>query len=146
MPVGGNARHVAAAPGGRGRGSVPAWTRQAARLLLLVAVIAGALWSANRPAYAVDVAVESAAQAESDWLQSAWGPVWTSANNAYVFYLNATAGLVYRKTTDGGATWGAATAVDTVAVYMELAIWYDKWTPGDSGTIIHIAAVDGATN
>lgn len=49
---------------------------------------------------------------------------------------------VYRKTTDGGVTWGSPVAVDTQTDCTSLAVWYDKWTPGDTGNNIHIATYD----
>ncbi len=49
---------------------------------------------------------------------------------------------VYRKTTDGGATWGARVRVDTQTDCIGVSVWYDQWTPGDTGTYIHIATID----
>jgi hypothetical protein len=45
----------------------------------------------------------------------------------------------YRKTTDGGATWGATVTWDQNAGTGTVAfdVWYDQWTPGDTGTRIH---------
>jgi hypothetical protein len=49
---------------------------------------------------------------------------------------------VYRKTLDGGNTWGTQVAVDTQTDCSAIAVWYDKWTPGDTGDFIHIATYD----
>jgi hypothetical protein len=49
---------------------------------------------------------------------------------------------VYRKTTDAGLTWSYPVPVDAQTDCSGLAVWYDKWTPGDSGTAIHIATYD----
>ena len=49
---------------------------------------------------------------------------------------------VYRKTTDGGATWGAQVVVDSQTDCSNVVVWYDQWTPGDNGTYIHIATYD----
>lgn len=49
---------------------------------------------------------------------------------------------VYRKTTDGGMTWGSQVVVDNQTDCTGLAVWYDRWTPGDTGTNIHIATFD----
>lgn len=69
------------------------------------------------------------------------GPVWTSSSVGYLFYTDNSPNLYYRKTTDGGATWGSAvTVASSGSVWPKCpAIWFDKWTPGDSGTKIHIA-------
>lgn len=53
---------------------------------------------------------------------------------------------VYRKTTDGGLTWGTQVAVDTQTDCSAISVWYDQWTPGDSGTNIHIATYDTGTD
>jgi len=59
----------------------------------------------------------------------------------YTFYVDADAALVYKKTTDGGATWGAIVTVQAAAsdIVMAFDIWFDKWTPGGTGTRIHVA-------
>ncbi len=72
------------------------------------------------------------------------GPIWIGVNTAYVFYTDSSDDLIYRKTTDGGATWGAEVTVRTGDVYC-VSLWYDKWTPGISGTTIHIAYLDFVT-
>ncbi len=66
--------------------------------------------------------------------------VWTDTLTGYMFYLSGVQDLVYRKTTDGGATWGAEVTVATSAVVInKFSVWYDRWTPGDTGNLIHIA-------
>ena len=50
--------------------------------------------------------------------------------------------LLWSKSSDNGMTWsvpGAALASVTVNA---MSVWYDRWTQGDSGTRIHIAALD----
>jgi len=49
---------------------------------------------------------------------------------------------VYRKTTNGGDTWGTQVPVDNQTDCTAVAVWYDRWTPGDSGNFIHIASYD----
>ncbi len=65
------------------------------------------------------------------------GPIWVDALTAYVFYTETSADPVYRKTTDGGATWSSVTSLHTGTVY-KMSIWYDRWTPGDAGKAIHM--------
>lgn len=70
-------------------------------------------------------------------LKATRSQVFTTASIGYQFFVNgANDDLVYQKTTDGGATWGAAVTVRTGSVN-GFDIWFDKWTPGDSGTVIH---------
>lgn len=64
--------------------------------------------------------------------------VFTSATTGYIFALAANENPFYRKTTDGGQTWGARVLLNTVTDCDGLIVWYDKWTPGDTGTKIHI--------
>lgn len=49
--------------------------------------------------------------------------------------------LKYRKSTDGGASWSAATTIRTGSV-ASVSVWADWWTPGDTGTTIHTLCVD----
>lgn len=90
----------------------------------------------------------------SDLIASAYyrllraGPVWTSGTTGYVFYLDTVNGVLkYSKSTDSGATWGTGVTVSSggngTAYHAD--IWYDQWTPGDSGSKIHIVwiRVDG---
>lgn len=65
----------------------------------------------------------------------------------YVFYIDGSSSndLCYRKSTNRGRTWGSKVTIHA-ATYEWLSIWFDKWTPGDSGTKIHIAAVDSGAD
>lgn len=69
------------------------------------------------------------------------GIVWISPLIGYMFLKPNTDELSYQKTTDGGQTWGSAVKVTSNLVYtacVVASVWYDRWTPGDSGTKIHI--------
>ena len=79
------------------------------------------------------------------------GPIWTSTLVGYMFYGTAIVGnswdkVVYRKTTDSGQTWGAAVTIfdgtsgGGPGVGYCLSVWYDRWTPGDSGNLVYIIA------
>lgn len=48
--------------------------------------------------------------------------------------------LYWTKSTDGGYEWSLPNAI-YAGVVETYGIWFEKWTPGDSGTIIHIAWV-----
>lgn len=65
------------------------------------------------------------------------GPVWIDVNIAYIFYIDGSSDLVYQKTTDGGATWAAAVTINSDMV-IKASVWYDRWTPGNAGRLIHI--------
>lgn len=70
-------------------------------------------------------------------------PVWTAAGTWYAFILsNGTSDLYFAKTTDYGVTWNINATAIKAGTIIGLAVWFDKWTPGDSGTLIHLAYVD----
>jgi len=73
------------------------------------------------------------------------GPVWVSTSTAYVIYRDDSADLVYQKTADGGASWASPVSVHTGSL-AALSIWYDRWTPGHAGTVIHMAYGDTVTD
>jgi len=76
------------------------------------------------------------------------GPVFISDLVGYYFYNHSVGRFRYTKTTDGGATWATGVDVATDAANSDAAapcIWYDKWTKGDTGTLIHCAFLDPTT-
>src|SRR3990167_3030373 len=70
--------------------------------------------------------------------------VFVTNNIGYVFGINGDNDLDYMKTTNGGLTLSAATDVFTGTVEA-FDVWYDQWTPGDTGRIIHIWYIQGGT-
>jgi hypothetical protein len=83
--------------------------------------------------------------------------VYTQSNNStssvfvnrdvgYAFYVDSDGTAKYSKTSDGGQTWGAGVTVDSQTDVQGIAIWYDKWTPGDTGGYIHIATFDSGND
>ena len=71
--------------------------------------------------------------------------VFTSDQVGYAFYRDSTGVCAYNKTTNGGDAWGAAVTVDVQTDCFKIAVWYDRWTPGDStGAFIHIVTMDAA--
>lgn len=67
---------------------------------------------------------------------------WASASVGYLFFVDddTPTGLKYKKTTDGGATWGSPVNVMTGVATGGYDIHPDWHTSGDSGTKIHIWA------
>lgn len=76
------------------------------------------------------------------------GVAFSTALIGYWFYIDSDGAFKYSKTTDGGATWGAAVAftVHTATTQVAFDIWADWWTPGDTGTIIYFALFDTAAD
>lgn len=71
--------------------------------------------------------------------------VFVSRDVGYMFGINGDSDLDYMKTTNGGQTWGAAVDVFTGSID-SFSVWYDQWTPGDTGRIIHIAYTDNGVD
>ncbi len=68
--------------------------------------------------------------------------VFVNDQTGYKFYRDSTGICVYSKTTDGGANWNAAVTVDAQTDCISVQVWYDRWTPGGTGTYIHIVTMD----
>lgn len=71
--------------------------------------------------------------------------VWATASIGYVFFLDSGTDVVYVKTTDGGQTWGVKTTFFAGNVVIA-SFWFEKWTPGDTGTKIHVVHIDSGTD
>ena len=76
--------------------------------------------------------------------------VWTSDTTGYVFFRDlSTTGFgpcKYSKTTNSGVSWATAVTVDSNDTCGLITVWFDKWTPGDTGTIIHISTFNEDTD
>ena len=93
-----------------------------------------------------DVVVETLILADLPQYTNRTGVVWTDKDIGYLFFSgSAGASLLYRKTTDGGATWSSAISLGATFL-VHLDIWFDRWTPGDAGTKIHIWWLENTTD
>ena len=78
--------------------------------------------------------------------------VWITPLIGYQFYArqdtNVAEALCYVKTSNGGQTWGSSVKVNSSALAPNRAylfsVWYDQWTPSDTGTKIHLGWYDNA--
>ena len=104
-------------------------------LILFTALLAPAI-----PAGAADITVATSVDGDHEAYQStSAGLVFVSDTVGYAFYLVEADDLYYKKTTDGGASWGTGVAILTGSELHSWGVWYDRWTPGDSSwTKIHI--------
>ena len=69
-------------------------------------------------------------------------------NQVWFFYVDSGSDLAYVRTADISATtptWDSPVIVRAGRV-LAFGIWFDQWTPGDSGTIVHIAYLDSTAN
>ena len=72
--------------------------------------------------------------------------VWVSSTVRYmVFIVSDNSDIYWSKSTDGGATWTPGALIKATTC-IGLAVWFDKWNPGDTGTLIHIAYMESATS
>lgn len=72
--------------------------------------------------------------------------VWTTDQIGYAFSLDSSQNdLGYQKTTDGGQTWAAIVDIKA-GTGNTWSVWFDKWTPGNTGTIIHVFYDDTGTD
>lgn len=67
----------------------------------------------------------------------------TPSGVLYCFFQSRGSTLCYRKSTNGGLTWGNNVLVPAAGgtVVLQFAVWYDKWS-GLAGDLIHIAHTD----
>jgi type II secretory pathway pseudopilin PulG len=73
--------------------------------------------------------------------------VFTSDANGYVFYANTDGRCMYKKTANGGTSWGAEREVTAQTDCNGLAIWYDRWTPADTtGNSVHLLFADDSSD
>jgi hypothetical protein len=89
-----------------------------------------------------DITVDAAVSATLEHNYE-YGPFWTDADTGYAFMIDGSAATFgYRKTTDGGQTWGSLVTIGNDAgqnALYRFHVWFERNTPGDTGTKIHCA-------
>jgi len=91
-----------------------------------------------------DVTIDAGLYAGTEQMAARGGVFWTSPLIGYVIYVDASIDLKYRKTTDGGANWSEVNLLTGNVLAFDS--WADWQTPGDAGTVIHIACIDADTD
>ncbi len=87
-----------------------------------------------------DTSVDGAIHGSVDFNDALWGPYWSDISVGVIIGQDTQQDLSMYRTTDKGATW---TATEIQAGTLEtLCAWYDKETPGDTGTLLHIVWAD----
>ena len=109
-------------------------------LFIFLVFVAWGLWHYTKMLLASEVAIDTTISTTVLRHQkSGNNVVCTSTDNCYVFYINSDQDVEYQKSTDGGTTWpGTSTEIHS-GTWVGLAVWYDQWTPGNSGTLVHLA-------
>ena len=63
-----------------------------------------------------------------------------TADAVYAFFISgADTGIQWVKSTDDKISWSDPVAVNATATVQGFSIWFDQWTEGNAGTVIHIA-------
>ncbi|MDP1675670.1 MAG: hypothetical protein Q8L88_02300 [Bacteroidota bacterium] len=88
-----------------------------------------------------NIASSQRAVGQSDYIIRASNGAWYK-----VIIDSANIDIYYVKSTDRGLTWSAPVGIKTGTNVCGVAVWYDGWTPGDSGTKIHVAYYEDTTD
>ncbi len=89
----------------------------------------------------VDILVTDTMDASASWEAGHdEGPKYISELVGYWAFVNTSEDLVLWKTSDGGQTWATVGTIDGQnGDLLSFGLWFDKDTPGDSGTILYCA-------
>lgn len=88
----------------------------------------------------VDTLVETDIDAGADQAQALWGPYWSDISTGVIVFSDGGLDISFARTTDKGANW-STTQIQAGGV-RQMSVWYDKETPGDTGTLLHLAWLD----
>jgi hypothetical protein len=69
-----------------------------------------------------------------------WGPYYSDEDKAVIVFIDNDQDLSFARTVNKGVGW--TTTQIEVGTVLQVAVWYDKETPGDAGTLVHIAWMD----
>ncbi len=72
--------------------------------------------------------------------------VFINDTTGYAFYFDVGPALSYKKTNDQGSSWGSPVTLTSQTDAYTFAIWYDRYTPNDNGTLIHIVFGETGTD
>lgn len=100
-------------------------------------------WSKINFAEAAEVNIDSSVSTDApSHTVSGSQTVFISDQVGYRFYRDSDGICKYIKTTNGGNTWAGTTTFDNQNDCIGISVWYDRWTPGDTGNYIHLATID----
>jgi len=54
--------------------------------------------------------------------------------------------LYWQKSTNLGISWTSPVLIKGTITGAGLAVWYDRWTPGDTGNLVHLAFLESVSN
>lgn len=91
--------------------------------------------------FAADTSVETEIDGALDE-RGLWGPYWSNTQKGVIVFTDNGVDISFARTTDGGASWGT-TEIEGGST-RHFACWYDKETPSDAGTLVHLTWLDSA--
>ena len=92
-------------------------------------------------AHAADTSVDGDARSDQDSISGPKGPYYSDPDKAVIVWVDADYDIAWRRTTNGGSSWGSQNVVESGEVY-QIAAWFDGETPGDTGTLLHVVWAD----
>ncbi|MDP2598336.1 MAG: hypothetical protein Q8P49_00730 [Candidatus Liptonbacteria bacterium] len=111
-------------------------------ILLMLFFLAPLAYQAKAADTTIDASIDPAVASHNGGSPTV---VFISDQIGYAFYRDSIGSCVYSKTTNGGGAWGMAVTVDAQTDCFKIAVWYDRWTPGNTtGTFIHISTIDNS--
>lgn len=90
-----------------------------------------------------DVTIDAAAGVTNP--RGVKGTVFVTPLKGYHFYVDGDNDLKYVTTTNGGSSWSGLTTITTGTVD-SYDIWFDKWTAGNTDSIIHIWSLEAGAD
>jgi hypothetical protein len=88
-----------------------------------------------------DVTIDATLQSASHSRHYEAGPYFAGISNGYLIGVDSGADCAVWKTEDGGANWSVLVELDSSDT-AGVALWHDKWTPGDTGDLLHCVWIE----
>ena len=82
----------------------------------------------------------------SDEFHASPAVVFINDDKGYAFFIASTGQAAASITEDGGDTWGSPAGLTSQTDCFSIGVWYDRWTPDDTGTKIHYAFAETGTD
>lgn len=120
-------------------------------LLVMVLIAPASAFAISTRDFTISDNVNKYSYAENDgivWISSKIGYMvtWTGSSNSVPCTSgNSPCRLMLYKTINSGISWDSGTVIESVdyntnsPIITGASLWYDKWTPDDNGSYIHIA-------
>lgn len=89
-----------------------------------------------------DTLVEGAVSSSLDSRNALWGPYWATESIGVIIYVDSSLDVRMTRTINKGVSW-TDTVVSLSGGAFQLACWYDKETPGNSGVLVHMVYING---